>query len=57
MQTLFLLSIELIRREKFTAGAFCYSLLLNFKHIYLYSSIAFFIYILKEYVLKESAMK
>ena len=51
MQAIFLLSIELIRRKEFVKGAFCYSVLLNFKHLYLYSSLAFFVYILKDYVL------
>lgn len=51
MQAIFILSVELIRRRQFAKGALAYSILLNFKHIYLYSSLAFFIYILKEYVL------
>ena len=40
-----------MRRKQFLAAAFTYSALLNFKHIYLYASLAFFIYLLKEYVL------
>jgi len=52
MQAIFLASIELIRRKKYEEAAFVYSCLLNFKHIYLYASLAFFSCILKEYVLK-----
>lgn len=54
MQALFLLSIELVRRKHFLLGAFAYSTLLNFKHIYLYSALAFFVYILKDYILIEN---
>lgn len=57
MQALFLLSIELLRRRQFVKGALAYSTLLNFKHIYLYSSLAFFVFILKEYVLRQKDIK
>lgn len=52
MQAIFLLSVHLIQQDKFLQGAFLYSCLLNFKHIYLYASLAFLAYILKQYVLK-----
>lgn len=38
-------------------GALAYSTLLNFKHIYLYSALAFFFFILKEYILSEKNIK
>lgn len=38
-------------------GAGLYSILLNFKHIYLYVAPIYFIYILKFYVLDETKMK
>ena len=47
MQALLLLSVQLIRTRRFLLGALAYSALLNFKHIYLYAALAFFIYILK----------
>lgn len=47
MQAIFLMSIEFIRRKQYIKGAFTYSILLNFKHIYLYAALAFFAYILK----------
>jgi alpha-1,3-glucosyltransferase len=47
MQALFLLSVYLIQEGKFLQGAFAFSTLLNFKHIYLYASIAFVAYLLK----------
>ena len=53
MQAIFLLSVELIRRKRFEEGAFVYSCLLNFKHIYLYAALAFFVCIVKEYIFKE----
>lgn len=52
MQAVFLLSVHLIQQKKFLRGAFLYSCLLNFKHIYLYASLAFLAYILKQYVFK-----
>jgi alpha-1,3-glucosyltransferase len=57
MQAIFLLSVQLIRTERFVLGAFVFSVLLNFKHIYLYAAIAYFIYILKEYILKDGSLK
>lgn len=50
MQAFFLLGVYLIEQGHFLKGAFAYACLLNFKHIYLYSSLAFFAYILKKYV-------
>ena len=47
MQALFLLSVYLVQEGKFLQGAFAFSTLLNFKHIYLYASIAFVAYLLK----------
>lgn len=52
MQAVFLLSVHLVQQQKFLKGAFLYSCLLNFKHIYLYAALAFLAYILKQYVLK-----
>lgn len=54
MQALFLLSVQLVRRKQYAKGALAYSLLLNFKHIYLYAALAFFSYILKEHILAQS---
>ena len=52
LQTLFLTSVYfLIVKDNYSAAALFYSILLNFKHIYLYCSIAFFIIILKNYIL------
>jgi hypothetical protein len=50
MQAIFLAAVQLIRTKRFLLGAFVYSVLLNFKHIYLYAVLAFFFCILKEYV-------
>lgn len=55
MQAIFLLSVHFIQQDKFLRGAFLYSCLLNFKHIYLYASLAFLAYILKQYVLKADS--
>lgn len=55
MQSIFLLSIYFIQEKHFLRGAFTYACLLNFKHIYLYASIAFLAYILKYYVLKAES--
>lgn len=55
MQAIFILSVYLIIKEDYLKGAFVYACLLNFKHIYLYSGIAFLAYILKHYVLKPQS--
>jgi alpha-1,3-glucosyltransferase len=52
MQALFLLSVYFVQEGMFLRGAFAFSTLLNFKHIYLYAAIGFVAYLLKEYVLK-----
>lgn len=41
-------------KEKILLAALTFSILLNFKHIFLYFAPAYFIYILKNYVLKEN---
>lgn len=53
MQGIFILSVYFINKNRFLAGAFCFSLLLNLKHIYLYSAPVFFVYILKWYVFRN----
>lgn len=50
MQSLLVLSVGLIKEKKYLMGAFTYAILLNFKHMYLYSAPAFFVYLLKEYI-------
>ena len=55
MQAVFLLSVELMRRKRYEEGAFVYSCLLNFKHLYLYSALAFFVCIVKEYIVVEES--
>ena len=57
MQALFLASVNLINRRQYLAGAFAYTVLLNFKHIYLYAALAFFVSILKGYVLRKRAIR
>ena len=44
-------------RKRYLLSAFCFSILLNFKHIYLYCSPAFFMYLLVHYVLRDQAGK
>lgn len=50
MQALLIISVGFMNRKNYLWAAFCFSLLLNFKHIYLYCAPAFFVYLLKEYV-------
>lgn len=50
MQALLVWAVGLIKNKDYLKGAFVFSVLLNFKHIYLYCAPAFFIYLLKEYV-------
>lgn len=56
MQAIFLLSIHFMVNKQFLLGAFTYSCLLNLKHIYLYSVLAFVACILKEYILSEKSL-
>lgn len=51
MQALLIASVGFMNKQKYLTAAFSFSLLLNFKHIYLYCAPAFFVYILKQYVL------
>lgn len=55
LQALFVLSIYFMEEKKYLLGAFTYSLLLNFKHIYLYCALAYFIYLLVNYVIVSSS--
>jgi len=52
-----LFSIGYILEERYLLGAFCFSILLNFKHIFLYIAPSFAIYLLKYYVLENSRNK
>jgi alpha-1,3-glucosyltransferase len=51
MQAILILSIAMINRKRFLVGALLFSILLNFKHIYLYCAPAYAAYLIKEYVL------
>lgn len=50
MQAILVLSVGYMNKHNYLKAAFCFSLLLNFKHIYLYCALAFFVYLLKYYV-------
>lgn len=47
MQALMILSVGFMQEKRYLVSAFCFSALLNFKHIYLYCAPAFFVYLLK----------
>lgn len=55
MQGIIVVAVYCMEKRKFLVGAFIYGSLINFKHIYLYGMFAFFVYILKEYVLKANS--
>ncbi|XP_031550038.1 probable dolichyl pyrophosphate Glc1Man9GlcNAc2 alpha-1,3-glucosyltransferase isoform X2 [Actinia tenebrosa] len=52
-----LLSITRISEGRNIEGAFWFSILLNFKHIFLYIAPAFFVYLLRSYCFKSNAEK
>ena len=54
LQAIFVLSIGFMEEKRYLLGAFTYSMLLNFKHIYLYCAPAYFFYLLVNYVLESS---
>ena len=47
MQAIFIYSVYSMQQTNFLRGAFFYSVLINFKHIYIYAALAFFLFILK----------
>ncbi len=47
MQAIFILSVAMINKKKYLLGALMFSILLNFKHIYLYCAPAYGIYLIK----------
>lgn len=58
LQTIFLLSLYfLIIKKQYLKAAFTYSVLINFKHIYIYCALAYFVIILKDYVLQYDRSK
>lgn len=54
LYALFILSISSILDEKYVFSSIIYTVLLCFKHIFLYFAPAFFVFILKNHVLNES---
>jgi alpha-1,3-glucosyltransferase len=57
MQSALLFSVYLMNNKQYLLSAFIYALLINFKHIYMYASLAFFAYLIKNYVLKPTELK
>jgi alpha-1,3-glucosyltransferase len=54
MQSILILCVGFMEEKKYLKASFFYATLLNFKHIYLYCSPAFFFVIIKEYILRKS---
>jgi hypothetical protein len=50
LQAVLVLSVHFMNQKCYLKSAFLYSVLLNFKHIYLYCAPAYFLYLLKCYI-------
>lgn len=50
-----ILSISFLIKQSYIKSAICFSVLLNFKHIFLYFAPAFFVFILKYFVFSDDA--
>lgn len=56
LQGILIFAIKNIENKKFLRGAFLFTVLLNFKHIYLYVAGAFFFYLISAYCFNKKKL-